>query len=96
MFQVSLAHGQKMASLSKKVPNFIPEKPLTLRVVIHFGSNNKFQSHWRICSKRTLSLLHKTSEKSTIFCFPGVEKRCLGKEWVNNYLLTENLQNNFC
>ena len=45
MFQVSKGHGQKLASLSRKNPELIPEKSPTLWVVTHLGSNNKFQSH---------------------------------------------------
>ena len=41
-----------------------------------------------IRSQCTLSLPPKTSEALTVFwCFQGVEKGCIGNEWVSTWIL---------
>ena len=58
MFQVRKGRNEKLAaSLYGKIPKLISEKSLTVPLIIHLGSNDKFHLHEPILSKPNLLLM---------------------------------------
>ena len=68
MFQVRKGRNEKLAaSLYRKIPKLISEKSLTVPLIIHLGSNNKFHLHEPIRSK-TYRFLMFSAVREEVHC----------------------------